>query len=50
MGEEIELAAKPIDYGHDRTLNEANLGSRPSAHRPPGERRDGPSASRVRTS
>jgi transcriptional regulator with XRE-family HTH domain len=25
MGEEIELDAAPIDYGHDRTLNAANL-------------------------
>ena len=25
MGEELELAAEPIDYGHDRTLNEAQL-------------------------
>src|SRR5438477_1800527 len=25
MGEELRLAADPIDYGHDRTLNEAQL-------------------------
>ena len=25
MGEELELSAKPIDYGHDRTLLSANL-------------------------
>jgi transcriptional regulator with XRE-family HTH domain len=25
MGEELELGAEPIDYGHDRTLNELNL-------------------------
>jgi transcriptional regulator with XRE-family HTH domain len=25
MGEEIELDATPIDYGHDRTLNANNL-------------------------
>jgi transcriptional regulator with XRE-family HTH domain len=25
MGEEIELGATPIDYGHDRTLNANNL-------------------------
>src|ERR671922_2465520 len=25
LGEELELSAIPIDYGHDRTLNELNL-------------------------
>ncbi len=25
MGEEVELGATPIDYGHDRTLNSGNL-------------------------
>jgi hypothetical protein len=25
MGEEIQLDATPIDYGHDRTLNANNL-------------------------
>src|SRR6266705_2213850 len=25
MGEELQLGAEPIDYGHDRTLNELNL-------------------------
>jgi hypothetical protein len=25
MGEELTLAAEPIDYGHDLTLNEARL-------------------------
>src|SRR5438309_1272231 len=25
MGEELQLDAEPIDYGHDRTLNAANL-------------------------
>jgi transcriptional regulator with XRE-family HTH domain len=25
LGEELELSATPIDYGHDRTLIEANL-------------------------
>ena len=25
MGEELELAARPIDYGHDRTLLRQNL-------------------------
>jgi transcriptional regulator with XRE-family HTH domain len=25
LGEELELAATPIDYGHDRTLNAENL-------------------------
>jgi transcriptional regulator with XRE-family HTH domain len=25
MGEELELGAAPIDYGHDRTLNANNL-------------------------
>ena len=25
LGEELELGATPIDYGHDRTLIEANL-------------------------
>jgi len=25
MGEELQLAAEPIDYGHDFTLNEAQL-------------------------
>jgi transcriptional regulator with XRE-family HTH domain len=25
MGEELQLAAEPIDYGHDRTLNEQQL-------------------------
>lgn len=25
MGEELELEATPIDYGHDRTLNANNL-------------------------
>jgi transcriptional regulator with XRE-family HTH domain len=25
LGEELELAARPIDYGHDRTLLERNL-------------------------
>lgn len=25
LGEELELDARPIDYGHDRTLNERNL-------------------------
>ena len=25
LGEELELAATPIDYGHDRTLIEENL-------------------------
>jgi len=25
LGEELELTASPIDYGHDRTLIEANL-------------------------
>jgi transcriptional regulator with XRE-family HTH domain len=25
MGEELELGAGPIDYGHDRTLNELQL-------------------------
>ncbi len=25
MGEALTLAAEPIDYGHDRTLNELNL-------------------------
>ena len=26
MGEELALAANPIDYGHDRTLNEVGAG------------------------
>ncbi|MGH3023428.1 MAG: helix-turn-helix domain-containing protein [Gaiellaceae bacterium] len=25
LGEELELSATPIDYGHDRTLTEVNL-------------------------
>ena len=25
MGEELQLAAEQIDYGHDRTLNDLNL-------------------------
>jgi transcriptional regulator with XRE-family HTH domain len=25
LGEELELSASPIDYGHDRTLNALNL-------------------------
>src|ERR671922_2399268 len=25
LGEELDLDARPIDYGHDRTLNELNL-------------------------
>jgi transcriptional regulator with XRE-family HTH domain len=25
LGEELELASTPIDYGHDRTLNAENL-------------------------
>ncbi len=25
MGEELDLGATPIDYGHDRTLNRSNL-------------------------
>ena len=29
MGEELTLAADPIDYGHDRTLNELMLGLTP---------------------
>ena len=29
LGEELELGATPIDYGHDRTLNAANLGFTP---------------------
>jgi transcriptional regulator with XRE-family HTH domain len=29
MGEELELAATPIDYGHDRTLNEQQLALSP---------------------
>jgi transcriptional regulator with XRE-family HTH domain len=29
MGEELQLAAEPIDYGHDLTLNELNLGLAP---------------------
>ena len=29
LGEELELAATPIDYGHDRTLIERNLGFAP---------------------
>ncbi len=32
MGEELELGARAIDYGHDRTLNRGNLAF------PPGER------------
>ena len=31
LGEELELSANPIDYGHDRTLNERNLTLTPSA-------------------
>ncbi len=30
MGEELELAATPIDYGHDRTLIRANLRHEPA--------------------
>jgi transcriptional regulator with XRE-family HTH domain len=30
LGEELALDARPIDYGHDRTLNERNLGLTPS--------------------
>jgi transcriptional regulator with XRE-family HTH domain len=30
MGEELELDASPIDYGHDRTLNEQRLALTPS--------------------
>lgn len=29
MGEELTLAADPIDYGHDRTLNELMLALTP---------------------
>jgi transcriptional regulator with XRE-family HTH domain len=29
MGEELRLAAEPIDYGHDRTLFEATLAVTP---------------------
>ena len=29
MGEELQLAADPIDYGHDRTLNRQQLGLSP---------------------
>ncbi len=29
LGEELELSASPIDYGHDRTLIEANLSFAP---------------------
>src|SRR6266566_7686525 len=30
MGEELRLAAEPIDYGHDRTLNERLVAMSPS--------------------
>lgn len=30
MGEELELAATPIDYGHDRTLNQQQLALSPN--------------------
>src|SRR5919197_6196564 len=30
LGDELELDAHPIDYGHDRTLNERNLRMKPS--------------------
>jgi transcriptional regulator with XRE-family HTH domain len=30
LGEELELAARPIDYGHDPTLNERNLRMTPA--------------------
>ena len=29
MGEELQLAAEPIDYGHDRTLNRQQLALSP---------------------
>lgn len=29
MGEELSLAAEPIDYGHDRTLNQQQLALSP---------------------
>jgi transcriptional regulator with XRE-family HTH domain len=29
MGEELQLAAEPIDYGHDRTLNAQRLALTP---------------------
>ena len=29
MGEELKLATEPIDYGHDRTLNEQQLALTP---------------------
>ena len=29
LGEELELSATPIDYGHDRTLTELNLRNSP---------------------
>jgi len=31
LGEELELSAREIDYGHDRTLLERNLALSPSA-------------------
>ena len=31
LGEELELDAKPIDYGHDRGLLQANLNRTPTA-------------------
>ena len=31
LGEELELSASPIDYGHDRTLNAMNLRHSPEA-------------------
>ena len=30
LGEELELSASPIDYGHDRTLNAENLSFAPA--------------------
>ena len=30
MGEELDLGATPIDYGHDRTLNAGNLARSPA--------------------
>ncbi len=31
LGEELELEVRPIDYGHDRTLLQANLDRTPTA-------------------
>jgi transcriptional regulator with XRE-family HTH domain len=30
LGEELELASNPVDYGHDITLNRANLDRTPT--------------------